>query len=76
MTFKERYEEAKKAPRKFIKEVQEATKTSALPNGISEGTIRLWIGGVQKPNKFIVEKLEQHFNCQISELFPDYQEES
>ena len=76
MTFKERYEEAKKAPRKFIQEVQRATITSALPNGISEGTIRLWIAGVQKPNKFIVEKLEKHFNCPIAELFPEYQEES
>ena len=74
MTFKERYEEAKKAPREFIKNVQEATKSSTLPNGISEGTIRLWLTGTQKPNKFITDKLEAYFDASIKELFPDYPE--
>lgn len=71
MTFKERYTEAKRAPRVFIKEVQEATKWRFNPNGVSEQTIRQWLSGTAQPNASIRELLEIHFKCPYEELFPN-----
>lgn len=71
MTFKEMYIEAKNARKKFIKEIQAATKTEFNPNGVTETTILQWISGNQKPNDLAKIQLQEHFKMPIKELFPE-----
>lgn len=70
MTFRERYLKAKAVPREFIAGVQAATRTEFNPYGVSEATIRAWIGGTQIPNDLCKIQLQQYFGVPFEELFP------
>lgn len=65
-TFKEFYEQVKNQPtpaQEFINKIAELTCSN-------EVTVRMWIGGRQRPNALAQRVLAEHFGTTPDALFP------
>lgn len=66
MTFKDLYLQEKEKPtpaQSFLEEIAELTKRSV-------NTVRMWIQGKQTPDKLAQSRIAEHYNIEISSLFP------
>lgn len=71
ITFRELYSlatgEKKPTPRQLF--IAECAKVAA----VAESTVKQWITGVQVPNKYALQLLSEHFDCDPEYLFPKEQ---